>query len=131
MGITAGSAECGRFLGALVIMALASVLPACTPPLKPIASQAYTTHHLKRPEPPSLRPKPVEQAVTQCSPVETTDLSAAEKTRLFQQFDRWYSANRDGNDPAAGDPNGASSPRSSVTASSASPAALACPGSHP
>lgn len=129
--MTAHSGPCGQFLGALVALALILVLPGCTPPSKPIVSQAYSTHHPRKPEPAPSRTKPAEQAVVECSPTDANDLSAVEKTLLFQQFNRYYAANQYSNDPAGSDPKGANPTQSSVIKPSASQTALACPSAQP
>ncbi|MDB5723300.1 MAG: hypothetical protein JWQ16_54 [Novosphingobium sp.] len=128
--MAAYSAQCGRLLSVTLISVLTSILPACTPPPKPVAHQAHTTSRPRQPVSAEQRSKPVEQAVTKCLPPDTTGLSATEKAEVFNQFDRWYSAIHKNNNPAVGDANGANPPRSSIITSSASPAVSACPGSQ-
>jgi type IV pilus biogenesis protein CpaD/CtpE len=99
----AHSAQPGRLLSVILISVLTSILPACTPPPKPVAHQAHAIYRSRQPVPPQQRSKPVEQAVAKCLPPDSTGLSAAEKAQVFKQFDRWYSANRNDNNPAAAD----------------------------
>lgn len=129
--MAAHSAQCGRLLSVILLSVLISIMPACTPPPKPVAHQAHTTYRPRLPVPAQQRSKPVEQTEAKCLPSDITGLSAAEKAQVFQQFDRWNSANRNDNNPAASDANSANPPRSSIITSSASPATPACPGSQP
>jgi type IV pilus biogenesis protein CpaD/CtpE len=91
----------GRLASIILISVLTSILPACTPPPKPVAHQAHAIYRSRQPAPAQQRSKNVEQAVAKCFPPDNTGLSAAEKAQVFKQFDRWYSANRNDNDSAA------------------------------